>query len=576
MTTITNQKTNEELYQELWELIVKRERTRQEWLDGSADIESLNRQWLDIEALADRMGWGDYQIDKLTKDAQEMVTKEIQAERNEPLLYDPRDDWKTLSETPQDAFDWAAHEDDMTRESGNFDGDFFEPPSDDCYTFSMSVMAEPNEDIEPTFPDVLSDSGLLETIAVEYESSSKKTSDEVNCCVALTSLAAIVSRSVCDDSAFSTPANLYNVMIGNSGSGKDAPRRFINRLVHEVRPSVSGPNSITSSAALCETLRDQPSQLFVIDEIADDLAQWMNPKAAGFQADIMKVMKLLYTSAWDEKVQPRKIKSSLGKSGKDMNDYTMVQPHLSIYWACTRAEFFHAIPAVRQTDGTLGRFTLWELNPTRKKRATHARSFSSGLIGCLKPLAALSGDNPFDGEQDYRVTPKVARRTPEAIERLEGHYEAIEDRCEAEGESGQDFRSAIWMRASEKTARFALLFAISRSRKLDCEITLEDADRAISLSNFLIRRFLLLADELFASSQDVEDMKTVISKMPAKGKKIQRAKLLKASKWKSWQFDNVIKTLTERGDIEEVKEGRTKFYICKLNKAERSSAFGVA
>ena len=108
---------------------------------------------------------------------------------------------------------------------------------------------------------------------------------------------------------------------------------------------------------------------------------------------------------------------------------------------------------------------------------------------------------------------------------------------------------------------------------LSCEITLEDAERAIKLSNFLIRRFLLLADEMIVASQDIDAMKTMIKKMPARGKKIKHSALLKAVKMTSNDFGRIMKTMLERGDILKEQEGRSAFYICPLTASERKRLF---
>ncbi len=447
-------------------------------------------------------------------------------------------------------------------------------------TFATSEMAAPDSSSDPAlvFPsEVIDGSGIIEAIANDFESKTKATSDEVNLCVAFSTINGLLTRHIKDDSSFETAANLYSVIIASSGSGKEAPQKYLEEVLTEIRPTVIGSDSITSSTGLLSLLNTQPAVVCIIDEFADDLLTWMGKKTATYQAEIAKILKGVFTKAWKKKFNPRLVKKQLNKDGKDTEDLTSESPHVSIFCCCTRNEFFEAFSDSRKVDGFFGRFTLFELKDgVRKQKIRRRKPVDATLMAGLKGLymdACEHGPRGSDAFTNPSKDVAVLARTDEAIERLENHYEDIDDKADEESERGDAFRAAVWRRASEKTARFAMMFAVSRHGKVKgCEITLDDANRAIKVSNFLIRRTLILASELMVDSEGEKKCRKVFAQLPArKGSWIARSRVMRNTHFSARDMDQIEKTLVEREDMAIKKEGRKVFYCCTLSKQERDA-----
>jgi len=382
------------------------------------------------------------------------------------------------------------------------------------------------------FPEwVTSGSGLIEDVGKYFKRCTKLSTPEVEFAVGLAAVNAMVTRKVSDDSVYQTPANLYTAILASSGAGKDAPRKCIAKIITACRPGIAGPNSLTSGAGALESLKFKPACYAVIDELADDFRIWMNPRTP-FNQDVIRILKSVFTDTWADRFNPRCTRRKTdAKTGKDENDLTSVQPHLSIFGVTTEDDFFDSFVEARTTDGFLGRWMIFCLDPKAgtKRRVTKKPNIPDDLVTRLREWGEwgvssgdLASENP-EGMPDQPATVKEIERSSEAIDRLEDHYDAIDDRADSEDEAGYRVKAAVWRRASEKTARLALLFAVSRSRPGDeVQITKADAEKAIAVSNFLAKRMVWLAQRHSARTDWERTWKGVVKSFPAK-------------KWLTWR-----------------------------------------
>ena len=155
---------------------------------------------------------------------------------------------------------------------------------------------------------------------------------------------------------------------------------------------------------------------------------------------------------------------------------------------------------------------------------------------------------------------KIVQRTPDAANRLEDHYDQADDRADIEEENGEKVRSAIWRRASEKTALLALVFAISRSGAeptARIEITLEDANRAIAVNNFLTRRMVWEFSQREAMSQWQAKWMPLIQKMKI-GDEVTRRDFNRKCRGalQPRELEQAIKTAESAGYLKVVQRSR--------------------
>lgn len=94
--------------------------------------------------------------------------------------------------------------------------------------------------------------------------------------------------------------------------------------------------------------------------------------------------------------------------------------------------------------------------------------------------------DPEISEMLNKTEMTVIPRSKEAAERLDGHFIQIRRTTREKIKAGTSLpEQSIWSRASEKTAKLALIFAVSRG---SMTIEIEDANRAIAVNNHLTRR----------------------------------------------------------------------------------------
>lgn len=94
-----------------------------------------------------------------------------------------------------------------------------------------------------------------------------------------------------------TALNLFICLVGDTGSGKEDPRKAIKRLIDSVRNMSRGESiheSIASGAALLRSLEGNPSTLILIDEFGIYLQTALSDRGSIHQKDLIKDLMTLY------------------------------------------------------------------------------------------------------------------------------------------------------------------------------------------------------------------------------------------------------------------------------------------
>ncbi len=446
----------------------------------------------------------------------------------------------------------------------------------DCEDFATEVKEEIGE-----FPiEAAKDGGMIETLMKEFNRCSKRTSPELNFCVALNTLSAVTSRIVRDDSYYRTTTRLFCAVTAPSGGGKNAPLKFVNDVIRKCRPEIEAPNDLTSVAGLLERLHEHPTRVSVIDELADTIADVSQAKRGGSMANskLHSVLKEIATSTWNTNFNPRMVLSNV-RNGRDGNDLTSNCPHFSIFGVTATDSFYEAFEESSQTDGFLGRWMVFNVDRTAKRRRIDREAHISEVV--IEHLGRWANYNVLknavidpDSEDETLLpddlfgepTMKVVRRSKDACDRLEEHFVQCEDRADEEEESGDKLRAAIWRRAGEKTALLALIFAISRHKAEpteDMTLELEDANRAIEISNFLTRRMVIEFESREMKTEWQKIWMPIIQKIKIGETISKRALHQRASgRVKARDLKSVVETAHEAGYV-------------SLSQGERKGTFNI-
>ncbi len=155
------------------------------------------------------------------------------------------------------------------------------------------------------------------------------------------------------------------------------------------------------------------------------------------------------------------------------------------------------------------------------------------------------------------ANPARITATDEASERLKKHAVTISIKRKDEPATN----AAIWSRVAEKTNKLAMLFACSRwiPREPLPLITIEDADTAVKLNNFLTRRMLVSAGLHISENQTQQKYKRLLQ-IVRQRREWTLTDLGKLTTWlERRERREILEMLEENGEIvQAIKKGATK------------------
>jgi hypothetical protein len=241
---------------------------------------------------------------------------------------------------------------------------------------------------------------------------------------------------------------------------------------------------------------------------------------------------------------------------------TVDQPHLCIYGTATPESFWHSLSTDNIAEGLIGRLLVFEGRGYEVDLQEPAEfAAPDDLLEALRwwsdfrPGGNLAGEHP---------TPKRIPHTPEALERLNGHIKAINERRKGE----HHLRAAVWSRSGEKVAKLALIHACSRARCMPETIKFEDVDWAVKLGNYLTRRLLVGCGE-HVSENDVEARaKRVLRLIPVSG--MQATTLCRRTQWlRSRERDEILRDLVGAGLVTQETQHRKSRPVTVFKRCQR-------
>jgi hypothetical protein len=406
--------------------------------------------------------------------------------------------------------------------------------------------------------------GIIGDVArfVLAKSSRKHAELALSAGLAVVSVAA--GRKAVDETG--TTGNLYLLNIGTTGCGKEKIRVLLKEILQN--SGLLSSESFTSDSAFVNELMEKPSMICLSDEIGSTIEDINNQRAASHLRNLANAMTQAYSAAgsvWNYKGFADNTRSK-----------TVSHPNFVLLGSGNSDTFFKALRPEKVTDGFVGRFTMFLSsngggNSNRLDRLAKDRNNpGANEYSCTLPVPETVNEfllkwaafDPVDNSGLLpRIKPHIVERTEDAAERLQRHFEEIHERLAAE--SGT-IRGNLWARSSEKTAKFALLSALSRSSDV---IEIEDANWAIALSNFLTRRLVKMCSRHIAESPWDSKRLEILRRIQDHGRPIEHSDLLRSARIKSKDFQEMISSLMECGEI---------VYAVKATRGRRAIGYAPA
>ena len=418
----------------------------------------------------------------------------------------------------------------------------FEPESDDVTLTHLleSLLGVSDEYVPDTIPpSFLEVPGLIGDVIRFNLKTAIYPLPELAMAAALSLMSTITGHKVSFRKARS---NLYTIGTAPTSGGKEHARRLNRDILRESGfAHTVGPERIGSHAGLLSHLKDEPISLFQLDEIGDLVAAMQNKQATHLMR-INDVLKGVYTSSdstWtaDALADRTKVK-------------TLQYPHCVVYGTGVPDSFWDNLGKNNIADGLLGRFLIFDspdyVKSVLNEDTQEHQEIPQGILEAVQRWGRWQTHTgnlkDVEGCQGAHAVPMTA--TAEANARLNRHIQDISDR-----RVGEDhFRAAIWSR-SEKTIKLAMLFACSRfDGDTVPQVTIEDADRAVMLNNWLTRRLLKKAEGHVADSE-FERKLLRVKRVIARSGGMTRAKLGQIVRMPSREMTDILSQLQMTGEL---------------------------
>lgn len=306
------------------------------------------------------------------------------------------------------------------------------------------------------FDNSLVPGGLIGALTIWIDGRSHRSCPMFSMGAAISLLGLLMSRKY-KDSGRAKP-NLFMIMVGPSGCGKDSGMKSIEAIIKKCGVVDRISQGIGSDAALSHEMTQSPAKLFLIDELGKIFSSNMRTNVASHKAQIISKLLKLYSAS-----------SGLYKEDDLVGrQAAMVQdPHLNIYGATTPEEFYPSFDKNSFTNGMMGRFLIMETrksNQIKRDCEISDKNIDGSILMDLSRVRRIAqSDTAIDACINPIAEPNYIniRLTPGADSLA---YELAKDFDKkittSDGETDKIFW-AIRSRAMEIVRKLALIHAVS-------------------------------------------------------------------------------------------------------------------
>jgi len=400
-------------------------------------------------------------------------------------------------------------------------------------------------------------------------------------------------RRIRDDSLEGTFPNLYLINVATTGSGKESPRRLSKQFLAKAgATNLIGAEELTSGAGLSNSVLYSTGGVagHMLDELGDAIARMGEKNAPTWVQTISSTMKNIFSASGSSYWKPQ------AKAG-EFGDLDRSFPHCTLSGATTPERLYNALTDEQLESGLIGRILTFEARgltfeeideldfekqPTEppqilldafakvRGRTGDLASFNASSVdpdqtdesGKPKAIANIGNVPVYAWPEPDWLTIPISRPAKNLAQRFRRR---VMQKNLSHQENGERVELAIWNRASEKVAKFALLFAVSRwsvSSDNPLEITVDDMRRAVDLTVFVTRRFITRLKGAFVSAASREAMarrETVLRMLEAAEEKndddegVKWGRFCQLAPLVSWSKNIRRETLQDLEDLELVQ-----------------------
>src|SRR6056297_171376 len=334
--------------------------------------------------------------------------------------------------------------------------------------------------------------------------------------------------------------NIYLLALAGSGTGKDYPRKVNSHILFQIGEAGALGDKFASGEGIQDCLARSNKMLFQNDEM-DGVLRQINLDRDSSRESIPNILLTLYTSAGD--YYPLRVKANQKEAGH------VDQPHLTLYVTATPKYFYESLSQRMLTNGFFARLNIIDVGKRGKGQTPgSARDLPYEILDAAKFWADY---HPGGGNfMTLHPKPAVIPFTPEAeaaITDLRLQTEAEYDKAD---DAGDEVARTAWSRTCEHAKKLALIYACSENHE-DPKITLDAVRWASEFSLHQTSRQLYLASVYVAENPfHKECLKFKKRLSEREGQTMARRDLMRSMTLKAAEFDQVVMTLVQQGEIE--------------------------
>lgn len=352
---------------------------------------------------------------------------------------------------------------------------------------------------------------------------------------ALVAQATLAGRNVRDPA--DCRSNVYILSLAHSAAGKDHPRKVNARLLHAVGMSNCLADRLASGEGLQDALYQTPTMLAQTDEI-DGMLQSINRARDGRFESLSATLLSMYSSS--NSIVPMRKLAGLGEHR------VIDQPCLVLFGTAVPNHYYAALSERMLTNGFFGRMSVFEAGARGPGQEPVIKELPSRVLDTAQWWATMSiGDRgvPHGGAN---VVPYSIEASSLLID-VRHEVDSMYDRAVAQGDA---VAATVIGRVTEHVRKFALLYAVSENT-YDPQISADAIRWARRLVTHQAHRMLFMASEHAAETPFEESVLKAIRKLrEASNRTLSHSILLKRMKMKAREFQELMDTLVERGEVE--------------------------
>ncbi len=356
-------------------------------------------------------------------------------------------------------------------------------------------------------------------------------------CGAIALQSFLAGRKVCTSGDLRT--NLYLLALASSGTGKEFPRKVNSQVLHQIGMSASVGDKFASGEGIQDALIRTGCMLFQNDEM-DGVLRQINLDRDNSRESIPNILLTLYTSASD--VYPTRVKAGQKEA------LHVDQPHLTLFGTATPQHFYESLSRRMLTNGFFARLNIIDVGrrgPGQKSGS--ARQLPDSILETAKWWAQFEpGSGNF---LNFHPAPRVVPFDDDAEAAIDDLRLRTETEYNVADADQDEVARTAWSRTCEHATKLALIYAVSEKHEQPV-IRLPAVEWATEFAMHQTRRQLFLAGVHVADNPFHADCLKLIKKLrESPVHQMQRRELMRAMHWKAKDFDAVVQTLQQQGDL---------------------------